>query len=140
MSVAVCLRAFVCGCVRASVCCACLAVRVFARRQPVVTFFHCCVPASSQASAMRFSVIARLHAFVCCRVGPTQCSVFGKRVFVFGVVFGVRFLNMFGLLFGTERVRSSAYVLLCSVFRTRDQGPGPGPGTCLLYTSDAADE
>ena len=54
------------------------------------------------------------------RAGSERRSVFGKRLFVFGVVFGVRFLNVFGLLFGTEHVRCSTHVLLCSVF-----GPGP---------------
>ena len=48
------------------------------------------------------------------RVGNEHCSVFGKRLFVFVVVFGVRSLNVFVIVFGC--VWCLGPVLLCLVF------------------------
>ena len=50
---------------------------------------------------------------------PEQCSVFGKRLFVFGVLFGVRFLNVFD--FAVRACSCSAWgcsadVSFCSMF------------------------
>ena len=50
------------------------------------------------------------------RVGNEHCSVFGKRLFVSVVVFGVWFLNMFDIVFGCVGCSVFGLVVLCLVF------------------------
>ena len=50
------------------------------------------------------------------RAGREQCLWLGKHVFVFAVLFGVRFPNVLGLCSGVFGVWCSTYVLLCLVF------------------------
>ena len=48
--------------------------------------------------------------------GNERCLLFGKHVFVFVVLFGVWFLNVFWFVFGVFGVRCPGTVLLCLVF------------------------
>ena len=76
---------------------------------------------ASAFTLLSFTTCMYMHGFtqVCIRAGNEQGSLFGKHVSVFVVLFCVRFLNVFGIVFGCVRcsVFGPCYVLFGVRFR-----------------------